>query len=101
MFVTNVQAKADIFNKFFTEQYTPLKNSSALPVNQMFLKQSRLLTSIDFNKDDVPKVISSKHKADDRDYISIRMIKICNKSLLKPLILLFEFSTKSSRYPDI
>ena len=29
------------------------------------------------------------------------MIKICDKSLLKPLILLFENSTKSSCYPDI
>ena len=32
---------------------------------------------------------------------SIRMIKICDKSLLKPLILLFENSTKSSCYSDI
>ena len=29
------------------------------------------------------------------------MIKICDKSILKPLILLFEISTKSSYYPDI
>ena len=29
------------------------------------------------------------------------MIKICDKSLLKPLIILFENSTKSSCYPDI
>ena len=29
------------------------------------------------------------------------MIKICDKSLLRPLILLFENSTKSSYYPDI
>ena len=29
------------------------------------------------------------------------MIKICNKSLLKPLVLLFENSTKSPCYPDI
>ena len=29
------------------------------------------------------------------------MIKICDKSLLKPLIILFENSIKSSCYPDI
>ena len=29
------------------------------------------------------------------------MIKICDKSLLKPLIILFKNSTKSSHYPDI
>ena len=29
------------------------------------------------------------------------MIKMCDKSLLKPLILLFEYSIKDSCYPDI
>ena len=42
MFVTNIQTKANFFNKFFTEQCTPLKNSSILPVNQMFLIQTTL-----------------------------------------------------------
>ena len=41
------------------------------------------------------------HKAHGHDGISIRMIKICDKSLLKPQILLFENSTKSSCYTDI
>ena len=35
-FVTDIQTKANIFKKFFTEQCTPLKNNSGLPVNQMF-----------------------------------------------------------------
>ena len=47
-FVADTQTKANIFNKFFAEQCTPLKNSSTLPVNQMFLTQSRL-NSINFN----------------------------------------------------
>ena len=34
-------------------------------------------------------------KAHGHDDISIRMIKICDKSLLEPLILLLEISTKS------
>ena len=42
MIKKQIQTKANIFNKFFTEQWTPLKNSSVLPVNQMFLTQSRL-----------------------------------------------------------
>ena len=56
--------KANIFNKFFTEQCTPLKNSSMLPVNQMCLTQSRL-NSVDFNKDKVLKIIKALniHKA--------------------------------------
>ena len=40
-FVTDIKTKACIFNKFFAEQCTPLKNDSILPVNQIFLTQSR------------------------------------------------------------
>ena len=68
----------------------------------MFLTQSRL-NYIDFNEDKILKRIKALniHKAHGHDAISIRIIKICDKSLLKPLILLFENSTKSSCYPDI
>ena len=101
-FVIDIQTKANIFNKFFAEQCTPLKNNSVLPVSQMFLTQSRL-NYIDFNEVEILKIIKALniHKAHGHDDISIRMIKICDKSLLKPLILLFENSTKSSCYPDI
>ena len=56
-----------------------------LLVNQIFLTQSRL-NSIDFNEDEVLKVIRALniHKAHGHDDISIRMLKICDKSLLKP-----------------
>ena len=94
--------KANIFNKFFAEQCTPLKNNSVLLVNQMFLTQSRL-SSISFKLDEILKIVRALdiNKAYGYDDISIRMIKICDKSLLKPLIILFENSTKSSCYPDI
>ena len=83
--------KANIFNKFFAEQCTPLKNSSVLPVNQMFLTQSRL-SCISFNEDEILKIVRALNinKAHGHDDISIRMVKICDKSLLKPSIILFE-----------
>ena len=101
-FVTDIQMKANIFNNFFAEQCTPLKNSSVLPLNQMFLMQSRL-NCVDFNGDEILKIVRALniHKAHGHDDISIRMIKICDKSLVKPLILLFENSAKSSSYPEI
>ena len=101
-FVTDMKTKANIFNKFFAEQCTPLKNDSKLPSNQIFLTQSRL-SSLDFSEDEILKIIRALniHKAHGHDDISIRMIKICDKSLLKPLIILFQNSTKSSHYPDI
>ena len=39
-FVTDMKTKADILNKFFAEQCTPLKNDSKLPNSQIFLTQS-------------------------------------------------------------
>ena len=101
-FVTEIQTKENIFNKFFAEQCSPLKNDSLLPLNQIFLTQSRL-NSLDFNEDEIIKIIRvlNVNKAHGCDDISIRMIKICDKSLLKPLILLFKNSIKYSCYPDI
>ena len=100
--VTDIQTKANIFNKFFAEQCTPLTNDSVVPVNQFFLTQSRL-NYINFNEDENLKIIRALniHKANGYENISIRMIKICDKSLLKPLILLLANSTKLSCYPDI
>ena len=101
-FVNDTKTKVDIFNNLFQEQCTPLKNDSKLPSNQIYLTQSKLV-SLDFNEDEVLKIIRSLniHKAHGYDDISIRMMKICDKSLLKPLIILFKNSTKSSHYPDI
>ena len=55
-FVTDMKTKADIINKFFAEQYTPLKNDSELPSNQIYLTQSRLV-SLNFNEDEILKFI--------------------------------------------
>ena len=98
-FVTDMKTKADIFNKFFAEQCTHLKNDSKIPISEIFLTQSRL-SSLDFNEDEILKIIRALniHKAHGHDDISIRMIKICDKSLLKPWNILFQNSTKSSCY---
>ena len=79
-----------------------MKNDRKLPSNQFFLTQSRL-SSLDFNEDEILKIIRALdiHKAHSHDDISIRMIKICGKSILKPLIILLQNLTKSSHYPDI
>ena len=55
-FVTDVQTKANIFNKFFAEQCTPLRKGYVLPVNQMFLIQARLKT-LDFKEVEIFKII--------------------------------------------
>ena len=79
-----------------------LKNDSVLPITQMFLTQSRLGT-LDFNENEILKIIRALniHKVHGHDDISIRMIQICDRTLLKPLIIIFQNSVKYSYYPDI
>ena len=69
-----------------------MKNNSMLPVNKIFLTQSSRLVSSDFNEDKIVKIISVLiiQKAHGHDGISIRMIKICDISLLQPLIAKFK-----------
>ena len=59
-------------------------------MNQVFLRESRMCSS-DFNEDEILKKIRALniHKAHGHNDISITMIKICDKSLLKLLILHF------------
>ena len=39
-----MKTKADVFNNFFAEQCTPLKNDSKFPSNQIYLIESRLVS---------------------------------------------------------
>ena len=68
-----------------------MKSDSVFPTSEMFLTQARL-ESLDFNSGKISKIIRALNvnKAHAHDDISIRMIKICDKPLLKPLIMLFE-----------
>ena len=63
-----------------------MKNDSKLPSNQIYLTQSRLV-SLNFNENEILKIIRAlnQHKGHGYDDISIRKMKICDKSLLKPL----------------
>ena len=73
-----------------------IRYTSNLPTNQIYLTQSRL-GSLDSNKGELLQIIRALNinKAHGYDNISIRMIKICDRSLLKPLNILFRNSVKS------
>ena len=99
-FVTDFKAKANIFNDFFSKQCTPLASGSKLPENQVSLTNSRI-NSVPFSDDLVINIIRNLNvnKAHGHDDISIRMIKMCDESLLRPLSIIFRNSLKSSIYP--
>ena len=78
------------------------ENDSVLPTSQHVLTQSRL-HSIDFSCEEITKIMRSLdgNKAHGQDDISIRMIKICDNSLVKPLLLLFKKSFDNSYFPKL
>ena len=95
-FVTDIQARANIFNQVFADQCTPLKNNKTPSTNPLFITQARP-GSLDFNEGNILKIIRALNinKAHGHDDISIRMIKICDETLTKPSFIFFRNSLKN------
>ena len=100
-YITDFKEKAQIFNDFFAKQCTLVENSSKLPTNS-FKRTNNLLSTISFTKDDIAKIIKNlnPNKAHGFDMISIRMIKICGESILKPLELIFKSCLENGKFPN-
>ena len=100
-FVTNFKEKAELFNTFFAAQCSLIKNDSALPSVLQF-KTDKKLSSLNFTSDDITKLILSldPNKAHGYDKISIRMLKICGKTISKPLELIFKQCIETGLFPS-
>ena len=99
-FVTDFKEKANIFNNFFTNQCSVLSNNSYLPVT-LTKKIHEPLSTINFSTDDVLKVIRNlnPNKTHGFDIINIRMVKICDTSICRPLKLIFQSCLESGKFP--
>ena len=99
-YITDFKEKAQIFNNFFAKQCTLVENTSKLPTDSL-KRTKNFLSTISFNKDDIAKIIKNLHpnKAHGFDMISIRMLKICVDSILKPLELIFKSCIESGKFP--
>ena len=98
--VTDFKKKAELFNYYFANQCTLINSNSTLPVNVQYLTDKRL-PSFDLSEDDIMKVIQKldPNKAHGQDNISIRMIKICGKSICIPLRKIFEECLRTDIFP--
>ena len=98
---TDFKIKANYFNKFFASHCTPLVNNSKLP-DKITCNFAATLTSIKFGNNDILKIIRSLNvnKAHGHDGISVRMIKMCDESLVQPLSLIFRGCIDTGVYPD-
>ena len=99
--VSDFTEKANLFNDFFATQCTPLSDNNVLPSAISFKTQSRL-SSINFEKEDILKIIRNLNitKAHGHD-ISIRMLKICDSVLVKPLSFINKNCINSGVFHDI
>ena len=86
---------------FFVSKCTPLSNSSSLP-SSLDLETEARLTSINFSDNDILKIIRSLdiNKAHGHDDISVRLVKICDDSIKKPLSIIYKNFIKTGIYPN-
>ena len=98
--ISNFSKKAELFNKFFASQCTPLLNTSTLP--PLTSRMDKRLSSLKINENDILSIIKrlNSNKSHVWDKLSIRMIKMCNKTLVYPLKLIFKASIQEGVFPD-
>ena len=91
-----------MFNIFFADQCSILKNKSELLTTLSKKTTRESLTTIDFSNNDILKIIRNldPSEAHGHDMISIRMVKICDDSICKPLKLIFQSCVESGKFPS-
>ena len=98
--VTNFLVKANLFNDYFSQKFTTVDNDSSIPLIITFATEQELST-FEFCTDDIVKIIKSldSNKAHGHDETSIRMIKLCAASIVKPLSILFKNCFENQCFP--
>ena len=100
-FITDFREKAELVNSFFASQCLLLQNSSVLPTD-FGLLTTKSLSNIIFIDNAIGRVINSldTNKALGDDMRSIRMSKICDDSINKPLGFIFRAYLEHGVFPQ-
>ena len=88
---SDFKRKADHFNNFFASKCTLLKNDSVLPTLPEHEPEARF-SKIPFTDDQILKILRDLNinRAHGHDEISIGMLKLCDKSIITPISILFQ-----------
>ena len=99
--ILNLKEKANHFNTFFASQCISVSNDSAL-TNTANSVSNVSLSSIQFEDQDILEIIHSLNynKTHDYDDISIRLFKICDSSIVKPLPIIFKNCLQIGSFPN-
>ena len=100
--ISDFKMKANHFNSFLAPHCTQLGNKSKIPVSQTYITDSKP-SALQFEEKDSIKIIRSliTNKAPGHDDISIRMLKICDLAIIKPLSIIFRICLNHSMFPDL
>ena len=99
-FIADFKEKAVLFNHYFVNQCFFLSNNSVLPTDLPQLT-NKCLDSMHFSSSNIAKIISHSdpNKAHGHHMLSIRMIKICGKSLCKPVSIISNDCLNEGKFP--
>ena len=98
-FITDPTDKATLFNTFFAKQCTVVPTSSTLPTDGATPPFS--INTINISEEKILDLIQglNANKSHGCDNISIKMIKICDTSLVKPLYIICKNCLSKGIYP--
>ena len=100
-FVTDFKEKANLFNESFCKQCTLVPNDTTLP--KLLVTPNETLSSLDIIASDIVKIIIALkvNKAHGHDEIFIRILKLCESAIIKPLYLIFKNCLSSNTFPSV
>ena len=93
--------KADHFNNFFASKCTSVKTDIVLPTLLEHESEARF-SKITFTDDQILKILRALYiyKAHGHNGISIKMLKLCDKSITTPVSILFQNCIDTRTFPD-
>ena len=100
--ITEFEAKADIFNKYFASQCTKINNNSLLPSTLNHSTDDKL-SFINISAKVIFQLIKNldPYNAPGLDEISVKHLKLFVPSICKPLTLLFENCYASRKFLNV
>ena len=98
-YISDFKKKANIFNVYLSNQCSILDNNSVLPDYSFLPNQT--LSLFDLSEEQLLKHLRSLYikKFHGFDNISVRMVKMCEMSIVKPLTLIFKNSLNEGVFP--
>ena len=97
-FITDFKEKSETFNSFFAKQCSLIGNRSTL-LSLFPLITEKSLSDVDFSVQDIRKITNKldSNKAHGDHMFSIRILKLCDKSICKPLNIIFKSYSNQNR----